>query len=135
MTSAIKCFLRTYIHSCSCYNWFSYTNWCYWGHTLIKPNCHSYGFILKGYLLLQTKYRCYSCQAAVTSELVNRLFGVLGKDCKILCGLITVYNPFNIDHTVYLASIYVNESLTNKLYKHQRITIKMNLKRAIVYIL
>ena len=46
------------------------------------------------------KYRCSSCQAAVTSELANRLFHVLGKDYfmlhKILCGFITAHSPFKI---------------------------------------
>ena len=51
------------------------------------------------------KYRCSSCQAAVTSVLANRLFHVLGKDyfmlrkilCgKILCGFITAHSPFNM---------------------------------------
>ena len=41
------------------------------------------------------KYTCYSCQAAVTSELANRLLHVLGKDYfmlhKILCGFITAH--------------------------------------------
>ena len=45
------------------------------------------------------KYRCSSCQAAVTSELANRLFHVLGKDYfmlhKILYGFITAHSPFN----------------------------------------
>ena len=40
--------------------------------------------LLKGAMCcLQAKpynYRCYSCQAAVTSVLANRLFHVLGKD-------------------------------------------------------
>ena len=45
------------------------------------------------------KYTCYSCQAAITSELANRLLHVLGKDYfmlhKILCGFITAHSPFN----------------------------------------
>ena len=46
------------------------------------------------------KYTCYSCQAAVTCVLANRLFHVLGKDYfmlhKILCGFITAHSPFKI---------------------------------------
>ena len=46
------------------------------------------------------KYTCYSCQAAVTSELANRLLHVLGKDYfmlhKILCGFITVHSPLSV---------------------------------------
>ena len=46
------------------------------------------------------KYTCYSCQAAVTSELANRLLHVLGKDYfmlhKILCGFITAHSPFKL---------------------------------------
>ena len=45
------------------------------------------------------KYTCYSCQAAVTYELANRLLHVLGKDYfmlhKILHGFITAHSPFN----------------------------------------
>ena len=45
------------------------------------------------------KYTCYSCQAAVTCVLANRLFHVLGKDYfmlhKIICGFITAHSPFN----------------------------------------
>ena len=39
--------------------------------------------------------RYYSCQAAVTFELANRLFHVLGKDhfVKKLCGFITAHSP------------------------------------------
>ena len=44
------------------------------------------------------KYTCYSCQAAVTSELANGLLHVLGKDYfmlnKILCDFITAHSPF-----------------------------------------
>ena len=43
------------------------------------------------------KYTCYSCQAAVTCVLANRIFHVLGKDYfmlhKILCGFITAHSP------------------------------------------
>ena len=46
------------------------------------------------------KYQCSSCQAAVTSELDNRLIHVLGKDYfmlhKILCGFITAHSPFKL---------------------------------------
>ena len=45
-------------------------------------------YLFKGAMrCLQTKpnkYRCSSCQAAVTSELANRLFHVLGKDYFML---------------------------------------------------
>jgi len=46
------------------------------------------------------KYTCYSCQAAVTCVLTNRIFHVLGKDYfmlhKILCGFITAHSLFKL---------------------------------------
>ena len=48
------------------------------------------------------KYTCYSCQAAVTYVLANRIFhvAIIGKDYfmlhKILCGFITAHSQDNI---------------------------------------
>ena len=38
------------------------------------------------------KYRCSSCQAAVTSVLANRLFHVLGKDYFMLHKILWLHN-------------------------------------------
>ena len=66
------------------------------------------------------KYTCYSCQAAGTSELANRLFHVLGKNYfmlhKILCGFITMHSPFkggpiNIANNLRFAKVIVYTSL------------------------
>ena len=51
------------------------------------------------------KYTCYSCQAAGTSELANRLF-------HVLCGFITMHSPFkggpiNIANNLRLAKVVI----------------------------
>ena len=38
------------------------------------------------------KYRCNSCQAAVTSKIANRLFHVLGKDYYLLHTITWLHN-------------------------------------------
>ena len=65
------------------------------------------------------KYTCYSCQAAVTCVLANRLLHVLGKDYfmlhKILCGFITAHSPFNDFSTnVHFSSNIVVTCLLNQ---------------------
>ena len=68
------------------------------------------------------KYRCSSYQAAVTSELANRLFHVLGKDYfmlhKILCGFIIAHSPFNL----YSQKILVlkNSPIKPLIFKKQK---------------
>ena len=56
------------------------------------------------------KYRCYSCQTAVTSVVVNRLFHALGKDYfmlhKILFGSITAHRISSVSNIyAYYVSI------------------------------
>ena len=65
------------------------------------------------------KYRCSSCQAAVTYKLANRLFHLLGKDYfmfhKILCGFITVHSPFNVDQHIHVMEIEKIELRANHI--------------------
>ena len=52
------------------------------------------------------KYRYSSCQVAVTSELANRLFHLLGKNYfmlhknLILCGFIAAHSPFKFNANI-----------------------------------
>ena len=60
------------------------------------------------------KYTCYNCQAAVTTELANRLLHLLGKDYSMLhkirlCGFIKAHNLFNTILTDFCWCFHVRD--------------------------